>query len=157
MSTLTAAQCATKLIECYATGDLDGALALYDDNVHITVEFGLPKAVDHHGRDTIGKPMLAARAARGGKPSRTYADITVNDLVVHETSNPNVAITEWTYLSRIGDQVVENRNIVVVECRDGKIIRSRDYHNHVTRAVSEGTIPQLIEVLRGMILPQDAK
>jgi ketosteroid isomerase-like protein len=55
----------------------------------------------------------------------------VNDIVVHETTDPDVIIGEFQ--SRItstqtGKQAT-TRNIMVVRFRDGKVVSSRDYHN----------------------------
>ena len=138
------------LIERFSAGEIEKSLELYADDAVISQEFALPAPV------TVDKAGLAAAVRPWAqKPPRIYADIQVRDLLIHETIDPNVVVAEWTYLSRFKEAVVRNGNIIVVECRDGKIVRARDYHNHATRAVADGTVPAFVEQLEAMILPQD--
>ncbi|HKR88805.1 MAG TPA: nuclear transport factor 2 family protein [Phenylobacterium sp.] len=138
------------MIARFSAGDIDGSLELYADDAVVSQEFALPGPV------TAEKAVLAASLeAWRGDPPRMYAEIEVRDLMIHETADPNVVIAEWTYISRVHGVAVRNGNIIVVECRDGKIVRARDYHNHATRAVADGTVPSFVELLESMILPQD--
>ena len=133
------------------------ALERYHDDVDLRVEFGLPHRHKVKGKARLQSLIKAITDQQQGKPARMYQDISVEDLVIHQTTNPNIVIAEWTYRSRIKGATVENPNILVVECREGKVYRSRDYHNHVTRAVADGTRTALLEAIRGMGLPQDAQ
>ena len=140
------------LIERFSAGEIETSLALYADDAVISQEFALPGPV------TADKATLAASLVPWRrKPPRMYADIEVRDLVIHETTDPNVVVAEWTYISRFDEATVRNGNIIVVECRDGKIVRARDYHNHATRAVADGAVPAFVELLERMVLPQDKR
>lgn len=136
--------------------DFMAASELFDDNVSVQDRFALPTP-----RELPSKAAALAAIQNGLVPApgeelpRFYAGLEVRDLVIHEMADPNLVVAEWTYVSRIGDSRVENFNLIVVECRDGKILKSRDYHNHVTRAVAEGTVPGCISTIEGMTLKQD--
>jgi ketosteroid isomerase-like protein len=154
---MTPAEIVASLIDLMSQQKVQEALELYHDEVDLRVEFGLPHPHAVKGKARLQSLVTAIKEQRQGKPARMYQDISVEDLVIHQTTNPNIVIAEWTYRSRIDGATVENPNIIVVECRDGKVYRSRDYHNHVTRAVADGTLAALIEAIRGMALPQDAQ
>ncbi|WP_052425345.1 nuclear transport factor 2 family protein [Streptomyces fulvoviolaceus] len=132
------------LIERYAAGDTEAAYALYADDAEVSMEFAVPERIVTRGTEQWGTQL-----------SRMYSDIKVRDLTLYDTTDPNVVIAEWTYVSRIGESTVSNGNIIVVECRNGKIVRSRDYHDHVARAVADGDVPSLVSLVEGMVLPQD--
>lgn len=138
------------LIQRFSAGEIEKSLELYADDAVVSQEFALPGPVK---ADKAG--LAAAVRPWAQKPPRMYADIEVRDLMIHETADPNVVVAEWTYISRIEGAVVRNGNIIVVECRDGKIVRARDYHNHATRAIADGTVTAFVGQLEAMILPQD--
>ena len=154
---MTPSELVASLIELMSKQKVQEALELYHDDVDVCVEFGLPHRYEIKGKARLQALVTAVNEQRQGQPARMYQDISVEDLVIHQTTNPNIVIAEWTYRSRINGATVENPNIIVVECREGKVYRSRDYHNHVTRAVADGTLAALIEAIRGMALPQDAQ
>ena len=153
---MTPSEIVASLIELMSQQKVQEALELYHDEVDLRVEFGLPHRHEVKGKPRLQSLIKAITDQQQGTPARMYQDISVEDLVIHQTTNPNIVIAEWTYRSRINGATVENANIIVVECREGKVYRSRDYHNHVTRAVAESTLPAMIEAIRGMALPQDA-
>lgn len=136
--------------------DFPSALELLHDDVVLQDRFSLPAP-----RELPDKAAALAAVRSGAVPSpdaeppRFYADIEVRDLLIQDMADPNVVVAEWTYVTRVGDSLVENHNVSIVECRDGKILRSRDYHNHVTRAVAEGTVPSCIATIQSMVLPED--
>lgn len=132
------------LISCVAAGDLRAAYALYAENAHVSVEFEIPGRKDLVG--TGGWPV---------ELPRMYDDIKVQGLFIHQTGNPDVVIAEWDYVSRIGTAEVVNSNIIVVQVQAGKIVRARDYHNHVARAIANGQADTLIAKIRSMVLPVD--
>lgn len=136
--------------------DFMSALELFDDDVSVQDRFSLPAP-----RELPSKAAALAAIrnglvrAPGEALPRFYADLEVRDLVIHEMADPSLVVAEWTYVSRIGDSTVENHNVSIVKCRDGKIVQSRDYHNHVTRAVAAGTVPACMATIEDMILEQD--
>src|SRR5262245_8593236 len=153
---MTPSEIVAALIDLMSQQKVQEALELYHDEVDLRVEFGLPHRHEVKGKARLQALIKTITDQRQGKPARMYQDISVEHLVIHQTTNPDIVIAEWTYRSRINGATVDNPNIIVVECREGKVYRSRDYHNHVTRAVADGTLPALLDAIHGMALPQDA-
>lgn len=146
----------TEYINRISRADFMSALELFDDDVVVADRFSLPVPRE------LPNKAAALAAIHGGAVHapgealpRFYADLEVRDLVIHEMANPDTVVAEWTYLTRIGDETVVNHNVSIVTCRNGKILRSHDYHNHVTRAVAEGTVAACITTIEDMILEQD--
>jgi ketosteroid isomerase-like protein len=127
----------------------------YADDFEMEGPFALPKPIKLKGREYILGLVKAADAARNGKLPRMYEKLEVRDLEIHETTDPGVVIAEWIYRSHIGDQVLDNANIIVVTVRNGKIVKSRDYHDSIRRSLGNGTGDKTIGVIKGMILPGD--
>jgi ketosteroid isomerase-like protein len=142
-------QIVAKLVESFRTNDIDAIVALYADDTLISVEFDLPDRREIHGAADL------ERTLRSRPPRRMYADLQVSDLTFTDCVDPDTVIAEWVYTSHIGEEKVINRNLIIVQIKDGKIVRSRDYHNHITRAVADGSVPQIIKTIDGMKLPQD--
>jgi ketosteroid isomerase-like protein len=136
--------------------DFMSALDLFDDDVVVQDRFSLPTP-----RELPSKAAARAAIDRGAVHApgeelpRLYADLEIRDLVIHEMADPDSVVAEWTYVTRIGESTVENHNVSIVTCRNGKILRSRDYHNHVTRAVASGTVRECIATIEDMVLTQD--
>lgn len=81
-----------------------------------------------------GRAEIAAHFARTADlPLRLTAD----NVVPHETTDPEVVVVEYDYL---GENTSTGRaftvhNILVLRVRAGRIVTSRDYHDH--RALAE--------------------
>lgn len=134
------------VIRHFSRGEMAEGAKYYADDVEVAVQFALPERVIFH-KDKFDQPFGQTDKPFGRSPM--YQGIEVRDLIVHQTLDPNVVIAEWTYATpRDGGEVL-NYNIIVVEVRDGKIVRSRDYHNHVMRAVADRTAGTLLDQLRG--------
>ncbi|WP_433521362.1 nuclear transport factor 2 family protein [Nocardia pseudovaccinii] len=129
---MNAEQVVRELIARFATSRFAEAYELYAPAAEISVEFAFPERV-----------VVTGTEGWSTTPPRLYSDLEVRDLVVYRTDDPAVVIAEWTYVSQINGQLIENGNIVVVEVRDGLIVRSRDYHDHLRRALADGTAPDL--------------
>jgi ketosteroid isomerase-like protein len=153
---LTPKQIVTNMIELMRSGQTVKSMeTYYADDFNVVVPFALPEPTDLHGKDHILDLVKQAEAARGPELPRMYRNLEVRDLKIYETTDPGVVIAEWVYRSHIGDKVVDNSNIIVVTVRDGKIVKSRDYHDSVRRAIGNGTANKTIGVIKGMILPGD--
>jgi hypothetical protein len=70
-------------------------------------------------------------------------------LVVHETSDPGIVVTEWDYdgLVTTTGRSFRVSNITVIKVRSGKIVASRDYHNHAVLASATGRLPTVMEAM----------
>ena len=80
-----------------------------------------------------GREALRAHFAAGGRLGLT---MTAEDVVVHQTADPEVVAGEFTYRGTVDTTGTPFtvRNIVVMRVRDGQIVESRDYHDHQTLA-----------------------
>ena len=70
-------------------------------------------------------------------------------MVVHETADPGVVVAEWDYEGVVTTtgRSFQVSNIQVSTIRDGKIVASRDYHNHVVLAGVTGRLPSLLDAI----------
>jgi ketosteroid isomerase-like protein len=75
------------------------------------------------GRDAIREHFAAA--------ARAQLRLYVRDLMVHETVDPEVVVAEYHYGIDTDTRTVTVANIQVTRIRDGLIVESRDYHDHV--------------------------
>jgi uncharacterized protein len=75
--------------------------------------------------------------------------LKMRNMVVHETLDPEVVVAEWDYdgLVTTTGHTFGVSNITVTRVRNGKIVVSRDYHNHAVLAGVMGRLPSLVETL----------
>jgi uncharacterized protein len=134
-----------QVVEALMQGISDGAWenlhALFSDDAIIEYPFALPAPTQLNGREAI-KKYFAATSAYPLK-------LQMRNLVVHETPNPGVVVAEWDYdgLVTTTERAFRVANITVTTVRDGKIVASRDYHNHAVLAGVLGRLPSLLPAL----------
>jgi ketosteroid isomerase-like protein len=99
------------------------------------------------GREAIRRYFAAAAAA----PLR----LKTRNMVVHETADPEVVVAEWDYegLVTTTGRSFRVSNVQVSTIREGKIVASRDYHNHVVLADVMGQLPSLLEAISDITSP----
>jgi ketosteroid isomerase-like protein len=70
---------------------------------------------------------------------------------VHATVDPEVVIAEWDYdgVVTTTDRTFRVSNVQVSCVRDGKIVASRDCHNHAFMAAAMDRLPALVAELGG--------
>ncbi|HEY7597770.1 MAG TPA: nuclear transport factor 2 family protein [Actinophytocola sp.] len=74
-----------------------------------------------------GRGDLAAHfAAAADRPLRVKA----KNVVVHETTDPEVVVMEYDYDVDAQGRTGTVGNVLVLRVRDGRIVSSRDYHDH---------------------------
>lgn len=61
------------------------------------------------------------------------------DVVVHATDDPEVIVIEFAYAISVDGRDFRVAHIFVVRVRDGEIVESRDYSDHVAMARGFGT------------------
>jgi uncharacterized protein len=118
--------------------ELDG---FYADAAVIEYPFALPAPMRLAGREAIRRYFAAAARL----PLRLHA----RDMVVHETADPEVVVAEWDYdgLVTTTGRSFRVSNVQVSTVRAGKIVASRDYHNHLVLADATGLLAAVIEAL----------
>jgi uncharacterized protein len=72
-------------------------------------------------------------------------------MAVHETVDAEVVVAEWDYdgLVTTTGRAFQVANVQVSTIRDGKIVASRDYHNHVVLAHVTGRLTALLDAFTG--------
>ncbi|KRB76641.1 MULTISPECIES: nuclear transport factor 2 family protein [unclassified Kitasatospora] len=94
-----------------------------------------------------GRAVLEERFAEvsGSSP----VELTSKDVLIRETDDPEVIVAEWNYQvhHRVTGRNFEAANIQVLRVRDGLIVSSRDFHDHLALAVAGGALPQLVAAL----------
>ena len=114
---------------------------LYSEQAVVEHPFALPAPMRIEGHEAIRKHFANFAAA----PLK----LRVRNMVVHETADPEVVAAEWYYdgLVTTSGRTFRVSNIQVSRVRNGKIVESRDYHNHAFMAAVMGRLPQLLAVL----------
>ncbi|HEY6479152.1 MAG TPA: nuclear transport factor 2 family protein [Streptosporangiaceae bacterium] len=118
--------------------------ALYAPRTHVV-----------HPMDPRRSPALLTRDELGqhfARGARTLGDIrfTAAAVTVHQTADPEVVIGEFEYRGTVpatGEPFVIP-NVFVIRVRDGEIIESRDYGDHVEIARLLGGLDQLAAAAR---------
>jgi ketosteroid isomerase-like protein len=134
-----------QVVEALMLGISDGAWTnlhtLFSDNAIIEYPFALPVRTQLDGLEAI-KKYFAATSAYPLK-------LQMRNMVVHETPNPEVVVAEWDYdgLVTTTGRAFRVSNITVTTVRNGKIVASRDYHNHAVLAGVLGRLPSLLAAL----------
>src|SRR5258708_39434602 len=97
-------------------------------------------------------PSLPATPRLGGRKAvqrsspavaRMLLELQARSIVVQETSDPEVIVAEWDYdgLVTTTNRSFQVSNIQVSRVRNGQIVASRDYHNHLVLADVLGRLP----------------
>ena len=69
---------------------------------------------------------------------------------IHQTADPEVIVAEFDYVGTIlaTGEPFSASNVIVLRVRDGLIVESRDYIDHVAMARARGLTDQLVTALR---------
>jgi ketosteroid isomerase-like protein len=69
------------------------------------------------------------------------------DILVHETADPEVIVAEFAYEWVVDGEPFKVPCIFVLRVRDGQIVESRDYIDHIRSARVRGRLPELLAAL----------
>lgn len=102
---------------------------LYAEDAAVELPFARPAPLRIEGRE-----QLKARFEGAGE---IPLELEARNVVVHETTDPEVIVAEWDYVGRAATtgRPLHAANIQVLRVRDGKIVASRDFHDH--QAIAE--------------------
>jgi len=104
-----------------------------------------------HPFDPFGGPALRTRAELrehfGAGPGSVVPERRPVDIVVHETADPEVIVAEFAYEWMVDGAPHKVPAVFVMRVRDGLIVESRDYFDHVRAARVRGRLPDLIAAL----------
>ncbi|MDJ0385735.1 nuclear transport factor 2 family protein [Streptomyces sp. G-G2] len=133
-----------KLLDGIATGRFSELAELYAEDAVVETAFEPvgPRRIE--GRAALRERFAAVSA---GSPM----ELTPVNVVIRETDDPEVVVAEWDYRvhHRVTGRTFEAANIQVLRARDGLIVSSRDYHDHLALVVAGGGLPHLVAALDG--------
>ncbi|MFB6891634.1 nuclear transport factor 2 family protein [Kitasatospora sp. NPDC056327] len=91
-----------------------------------------------------GRAALRERFLAVGEHSPL--ELAARNVVVRGTDDPEVVVAEWDYLvrHRTTGREITAANIQVLRVRDGLVVHSRDFHDHLALAGLLGTLPNLV-------------
>ena len=127
------------LVHGVAEGRWEDLPGLYAEQTHVVHPFDPLRAAALRTRDELREHFRPAGAGPG--PDRRPANITI-----HETADPEVIVAEFEYQGTIPEtgEPFAVPGIFVLRVRDGQIVSSRDYFDHVTAARVRGRLDALI-------------
>jgi ketosteroid isomerase-like protein len=117
-----------RLLRGIERGDWHALANLYADDAQVDLPFALPAPRQLRGRAELRAHFAAAASAP--------LEISVRDLVVHQTTDPEVIVAEFAYDGRVRTtgHAFTVANVQILRVRDGRIVASRDYHDHARLA-----------------------
>ncbi|MFE0021645.1 nuclear transport factor 2 family protein [Amycolatopsis sp. NPDC059021] len=108
---------------------------LYAPETHVTHPF-LPGAPVLRSRDDLREHFSIG--------STMEIDIEARDLVTHQSTDPEVVIGEFAYQGRAGiGTAFQVANVFVLRVRNGLIVESRDYGDHLALAAATSRLDDL--------------
>ena len=118
---------------------------LYAERTDVVHPFHPLRAPALRTRDELREHF---RPAGGGPRLRRG----VSDVVIHETADPEVIVAEFAYTGVVEETGEPFRlpGIFVLRVRDGQIVESRDYLDHLTSARIRGRLDEVVAAARAM-------
>lgn len=140
---LSAREVFLALVNGVAEGRWDELPGLYAEQTHVVHPFDPLRAPALRTRDELREHFRPTDASP--RLHRRPADITI-----HETTDPEVIIAEFEYQGTVADtgEQFAQPAIFVLRVRDGEIISSRDYFDHLTAARIRGQLDGLVAALK---------
>ncbi|MGV9851539.1 nuclear transport factor 2 family protein [Streptomyces sp. NPDC003442] len=116
-----------KLLAGMVSRDFDNLRRLYAPDIVLEHPFAVPEPTVTRGQEGLRRLL---------EGMREWFEMTAKNVVVHETADPEVIVAEWDYETRVPgtDKPLTTANVIVMRVRDGRIVESRDYHNHAALA-----------------------
>ena len=134
-----------RLVHGVADREFDALPALYAEETDVR----------HPMSPYGGKPLLSRDALRehfGGSGPRVTEVVRFqpDNIRIHETSDPEVIVAEFDYAGTViaTGEPFTAPCVFVLRVRDGLIVESRDYIDHVAMAKARGQLEELVAVLR---------
>lgn len=131
------------LVNGVAQGRWDELPNLYAEQTHVVHPFDPRRGPALRTRDELREHFRPTGA--GPQLDRRAANITI-----HETTDPEVIIAEFEYQGTVVDtaEPFTLPGIFVLRVRNGEIVSSRDYFDHVTAAGIRGQLDDLIAAVK---------
>ncbi|MEW2623372.1 nuclear transport factor 2 family protein [Streptomyces sp. NPDC048106] len=128
-----------RLIGLISAGEWSELPELYAEDAEVEIVFSPVPPRRVHGRAELRERFAALAAADAVR-------LRAEDVHVHETDDPEVVIAEFAYagLYPATGRTFRTANIQVLRVRDGLIVETRDYHDHLAFAAADGRASQLL-------------
>jgi ketosteroid isomerase-like protein len=134
-----------RLVQGVADRDFDALPGLYAEQVDVR----------HPMAPGGDEPLLTRAALRehfGVAGPRVAGTVRFqpDNIRIHETQDPEVIVAEFDYAGTViaTGEPFRVPCVFVVRVRDGLIVESRDYIDHIAMARARGQLDQLLDVLR---------
>jgi uncharacterized protein len=113
---------------------------------HVVIEMPFAHAALYPARIETGREELRARFG-AGRAVRRYERL--GDVVIHETADPEVIITEYALHGRFVEtgRPFAQTYLMVMTIRDCRIVHTRDYTDPIAGAKLLGRVPELVAAL----------
>lgn len=131
-----------RLLDGIAHGNWRTLHELYAESAAIDYPFALPAPRRLDGQPAIRRYFAAV--------AKLPLQLRARNIRIHETTDPEVVVVEYDYdgLATATGRPFQVANIQVTRVRDGLIVHSRDYHDHLALADATGQLPELLATLR---------
>jgi ketosteroid isomerase-like protein len=131
------------LVNGVAEGRWEELPGLYAEQTDVVHPFDPLRSPALRTRDELREHFTPAGA--GPRQPRRAANITI-----HQTTDPEVIVAEFEYQGTDADtgQPYAVPGIFVLRVRNGEIVSSRDYFDHLTAARVGGQLDALVAALR---------
>jgi uncharacterized protein len=133
-----------RLVHGVADGNLEALPALYAERTDV-----------RHPLWPGGTPPLTSREElrrhfTAGPTTAPVVRFRPDAIVVHETHDPEVIVAEFAYRGTViaTGEAYAVPCVFVMRVRDGQIVESRDYIDHLTSARVRGHLDQLLAALQ---------
>ncbi|HEX3489237.1 MAG TPA: nuclear transport factor 2 family protein [Streptosporangiaceae bacterium] len=133
------------LVNGVAEGRWEELPSLYAEQTDVIHPFDPLRAPALRTRDELREHFTRPGRGTGPEPRRRAANITI-----HQTTDPEVIVAEFEYQGTSDDTGEQYAlpGIFVLRVRDGEIVSSRDYFDHLASARARGQLDQLIAAVR---------
>jgi ketosteroid isomerase-like protein len=133
-----------QLVGGVADGNFDELPDLYGEVTDVRHPMATPESEPLTSRGALRDHFTVPPEARETLPKRRIVDV-----VVHETADSEVIVTEFAYEFTLPDgSPAKVPCVFVMRVRDGQIIESRDYIDPIRTFTARGDLEGLIAALR---------
>jgi ketosteroid isomerase-like protein len=132
------------LVHAVADRRYEDVVRLYAEQTHVEHPFHPLRAPALRTHDDLRAHFRPA-ATDAPKVRRQPANITV-----HDTTDPEVIVAEFDYQGTVIDtgEPFSLPCIFVLRVRDGQIVASRDYVDHLASARAQGQLDELVAAIK---------
>ena len=129
------------LVNGIAEGNPEGLPELYAEEIDVVHPFDPLHGAPLRSRDELRRRM--GQLADGPRPRRR-----VGNVQIHETTDPEVIVAEFEYQGTTdAGEPYALPAIFVMRVRNGEIVSSRDYHDHLASARVRGQLGELFAAI----------